>query len=177
MRLRLVLVALGLLVLAGSASTRAQPKAPPPAPVQRDQPAFYQADAAEYDREAGIVTLRGHVELWQNNRVLLADRVTYDRTTGVAAAHGNVVLLEPDGQTVFSDDAELSSGMKDGQNRFQGGFLSLGVLFHRDASPVVIDLDHVVGKKFDGDILAVSSHSLINSVIDHLPDQMMKSLR
>src|ERR1019366_8708338 len=39
---------------------------------------------------------------------------TYDRNTDVAAASGNVVLLEPDGQTVFSDYAELTAGMKDG---------------------------------------------------------------
>ena len=84
------------------------------APVDRDQPAFYQADQGEYDRVSGIVTLSGHVEFWQNDRVLLADRVTYDRTSNVAAASGHVVLMEPGGQTLFSDYAELSGGLKDG---------------------------------------------------------------
>ena len=83
-------------------------------PVQSDQPAFYQADQGTYDRETGIATLTGHVEFWQNDRVLLADRVTYDRNTNVAAATGHVVLMDPDGQTVFSDYAELSGGLKDG---------------------------------------------------------------
>jgi LPS-assembly protein len=113
-RLRLLLALLCLLPLAGPRRADAQPKVAAPAPLQRDRPAFYQADAAEYDRETGIVTLRGHVELWQNERILLADTVTYDRNTAVAAARGNVVLLEPDGQTVFADYAELGEGMKQG---------------------------------------------------------------
>ncbi len=83
-------------------------------PVSRDQPVFYQADSASYDRDRGLVTLSGHVEIWQGDRVLRADRATYDRNTGVAAASGNVVLLEPDGQVLFSKYAELSGGMKEG---------------------------------------------------------------
>ena len=83
-------------------------------PVAKDQPVFYQSDNAEYDRENGIVTLGGHVEIWQGTRDLRADKVTYDRNTGVVAASGHVVLLEPDGQVMFGDYAELSQGMKDG---------------------------------------------------------------
>lgn len=83
-------------------------------PVTKDQPVYWQADSAEYDRDNGIVTLAGHVEIWQGPRDLRADKVTYDRNTGVVAASGNVVLLEPNGQVVFGDYAELSSGMKDG---------------------------------------------------------------
>ncbi len=86
----------------------------PIAPVARDAPVFYQADQASYDRSTGIARLSGHVELWQADRVLLADTVTYDRRTGVAAAKGHVVLLEPGGQVVFSDYAELSDNMKNG---------------------------------------------------------------
>ncbi len=83
-------------------------------PVAKDQPVFYQSDTAEYDRDKGIVTLTGHVEIWQGDRDLRADKVTYDRNTGVAAATGHVVLLEPDGQVLFADYAELSQGMKEG---------------------------------------------------------------
>ena len=91
-------------------------QAPPAAGAKssRDAPAFYQADRAGYDREQGVVTLSGHVEMWQEGRLLLADRVTYDRNTGVARAQGHVVLMEPGSQTVFADEAELSAGMKDG---------------------------------------------------------------
>ena len=119
----MALVMLAGLAPAVQAQLAGQPPAapaPPPAkassfaPVQRDQPAYYQADSAAYARDQGVVTLTGHVEFWQNGRVLLADRVTYDRNTGVAVATGHVVLLDPSGQTVFSDRAELTGGMKDG---------------------------------------------------------------
>ncbi len=83
-------------------------------PVSHDQPVFYQADTVDYDRDGALVTLTGHVEIWQGDRILRADRVTYDQNTGVAAATGNVVLVEPDGQVVFSEYAELSEGMKNG---------------------------------------------------------------
>ena len=82
-------------------------------PNQND-PVTFIADSVEYDREHGIVTATGHVEAWQNDHVLRADRITFDRNTNVAAAHGNVVLLEPDGQVVFADYAELTQGMKEG---------------------------------------------------------------
>lgn len=78
------------------------------------QPVTFIADSVEYDRERGLVTATGHVEAWQNDHILRADRITFDRNTNVAAARGNVVLLEPDGQVIFADYAELSQGMKDG---------------------------------------------------------------
>jgi LPS-assembly protein len=112
-------IAVGLVLLAAAAAHAqfAGPHAAKDEPVRKDQPVFYQADNAEYDRDAGIVTLTGHVEIWQGDRVLRADKVTYDRNTQVAAATGNVVLLEPDGQVLFADYAELSQGMKDGVMR------------------------------------------------------------
>ena len=105
-----------LLLPATLPPARAQPALSrgPAVPLARDQPVFWQADTAAYDRDGGLVTLSGHVEIWQGERVMHADRITYDRATGVAAAIGNVVLMEPGGQTAFSDYAELSGGLKDG---------------------------------------------------------------
>jgi LPS-assembly protein len=111
-----VLLGLGLLVV-GAVSAHAQfgaQHATPGQGVAKDQPVFYQADTAEYNRDSGIVTLSGHVEIWQGARDLRADKVTYDRNTGVVAASGHVVMLEPDGQVIFGDYAELTQGMKDG---------------------------------------------------------------
>ena len=87
---------------------------PPEQPISRTEPVYYQADSATYDRDSGIATLAGHVEMWQGSRVMRADKVTYDRNTGVAAARGHVVLLDPNGMVYFADYAELSQGMKDG---------------------------------------------------------------
>jgi LPS-assembly protein len=83
-------------------------------PIDRNQPVAFTADNFEYDRDTGIVTASGHVEAWQNDHVLRADKITFDRNTNVAAASGNVVLVEPDGQVVFADYAELTQGMREG---------------------------------------------------------------
>ncbi len=82
--------------------------------ASRNQPVTFTADSVEYDRENSLVIAQGHVEAWQDDHVLRADRVTFDRNTGVAAAKGNVVLLEPDGQVLFADYAELTQDMKNG---------------------------------------------------------------
>jgi LPS-assembly protein len=82
--------------------------------VSRNQPVTFTADSVEYDRENALVIARGHVEAWQNDNVLRADQITFDRNTGVVAAKGNVALLQPDGQVMFADYAELTQDMKNG---------------------------------------------------------------
>lgn len=82
--------------------------------VSRNQPVLFTSDSVEYDRDNSLVTAEGHVEAWQGDTVLRADKVTFDRNTGVAAATGHVVLLEPDGQVMFADYAELTQDMKNG---------------------------------------------------------------
>ena len=84
------------------------------APLSRTQPVTFEADNLQYDRDSGIVTATGHVEASQNGHVLHADKITYDRNTNVAAASGHVVIIEPDGQVLYSDYAELTGGMREG---------------------------------------------------------------
>ncbi len=88
--------------------------APPPQPISRNEPVTFTADRLEYDRDKQVVTATGNVEAWQQENVLKADRITFDRTTNVAAATGNVVMVQPDGQVVFADYAELTEGLRDG---------------------------------------------------------------
>lgn len=82
--------------------------------LRRDEPVFFTADEVEYDSNTGVVTARGHIEAWQGERVLRAETMTYDRSTGRMTATGNVVLIEPDGQTLFADTAELTDEMRNG---------------------------------------------------------------
>ena len=82
--------------------------------VSSDEPVTFTADQVEYDKDNALVTATGHVEAWQNNHVMRADKVTFDRNTGVAAATGHVVLLEPDGEVMFADYAEMQNNMSDG---------------------------------------------------------------
>jgi LPS-assembly protein len=82
-------------------------------PVSRNQPVTFSADQVEYDRENSLVIASGHVEAWQNGHVLRADRIVFNRNTGTAAATGHVVLMEPDGQVMFADYAEVTRDMRD----------------------------------------------------------------
>ena len=96
------------------AAARRPPGQPEATPINRTDPIAFTADKVEYDRDKGIVTASGKVEAWQNDHVLRADKITFDRNTNVVAATGNVVVLEPDGEVLFSNYAELGSGMRDG---------------------------------------------------------------
>ena len=85
-----------------------------PTPVNKSDPVTFTADEVQYDRDHALVTATGAVEAWQNDHVLRADKVTFDRNTNIAAATGHVVIVEPDGQVLFSDYAELTEGLRDG---------------------------------------------------------------
>lgn len=114
LRALLPFVALALLSAPAQAQLGALVRGAEQHTVSRNQPVTFTADQVEYDRENALVTAQGHVEAWQNDHVLHADRVTFDRNTGVVAARGNVALLEPDGEVLFADYAELTQDMKNG---------------------------------------------------------------
>lgn len=105
----------GGLSLLGAAPAAAQPSLLPgrDAPAMSDEPVTFTAQEVEYDQANDTVIARGRVEAWQGQRVLRADSFAYDRRTGVATATGNVTLIEPDGQILFADRAELTGGMRD----------------------------------------------------------------
>ena len=115
---RLALPGLALAAVSLPQGAGAQPALPGghgrAAPLARNQPVTFEADNLQYDRDTGIVTATGHVEAFQNGHVLRADKITYDRNTNVAAASGHVTIIEPDGQALYSDYAELTGGMREG---------------------------------------------------------------
>lgn len=83
-------------------------------PLSTNEPVTFSADEVNYDKDRALVTATGHVEAWQNGHVMRADTITFDRNTGVAAATGHVVLLEPNGEVLFADYAEMQNNMNDG---------------------------------------------------------------
>ena len=66
--------------------------------LREDVPILFSADEVVYDRELGVITASGHVEVSQADRVLMADSITYNEKTDVLTASGNVSLLEIDGE-------------------------------------------------------------------------------
>ncbi len=72
------------------------------------------ADEMTYDRDLGVVTASGNVEISDEDRILLADTVSYNQRLDVLTASGNIRLLEPSGDVIFAEYVELTGDMKDG---------------------------------------------------------------
>ena len=106
--MRLIPAVVAGLLLASSASAQQGDGGPAP-PVL-----LLRADSLDHDRDADILTASGNVEVVHGERTLRARRLVYDRANGIVAAEGSVVLLEPGGEAIFADRAELSSDLKSG---------------------------------------------------------------
>jgi LPS-assembly protein len=72
------------------------------------------ADEAGYDEELGVYVARGHVDMQQGDRVVMADTVTYNERAKTISASGNVVLLEPSGDTVFGNYVDVTDDFQNG---------------------------------------------------------------
>ncbi len=79
-----------------------------------NEPVYFTADQVDHNRTTGIITASGNIRAWQGQRILQADSMSYDTNTGVMTANGHITLMEPDGQILFADTAELTDQMKEG---------------------------------------------------------------
>jgi LPS-assembly protein len=79
-----------------------------------DSPIDLIADEAGYDQDLGVYVARGHVEMAQDDRVVMADTITYNERSKTISASGNVALVMPSGDTVFANYVDLSDDFKDG---------------------------------------------------------------
>jgi LPS-assembly protein len=108
-----IVLACGLLqAFPGHAQEKAQPDK-----TQQETgdkiPVLLQADEITYDRDLGVVTARGHVEIARGDRVVHADTVSYNEKAQTVTASGNVSLTDERGNTVFADYAELTKDLKE----------------------------------------------------------------
>ena len=87
-----------------------------------EEPVLMTADDLSFDEDLGTATARGNVEIVQGERILNADSVTYNQRDDIVTASGNVVLLEPTGEVLFAEFAELTADMREG---FLRGFRML----------------------------------------------------
>jgi LPS-assembly protein len=77
-------------------------------------PVLITADQVTYDRDLGVVVASGHVEVSQNDRVLLANTLTYNERTKTVSASGDVSLVDKSGNVVFADYMEVTDDLKNG---------------------------------------------------------------
>ncbi len=77
-------------------------------------PILFTADQLTHDRELGITTATGNVEIIREDRTLIADTVTYNAPRDFVTASGNISLVEPSGDVLFADYMELTGDLKTG---------------------------------------------------------------
>ncbi len=84
------------------------------AAARADSPTNLIAEEVGYDQELGVYVARGHVEMAQDDRVVMADIITYNERSKTISASGNVVLLMPSGDTVFASYVDVSDDFNNG---------------------------------------------------------------
>ncbi|HEY1503129.1 MAG TPA: LPS assembly protein LptD [Stellaceae bacterium] len=99
-------------------SSAAQPGIASPgataAPKVGDKPVLVTADELQYQQDLGLVVAKGHVELSQDDQILLADTVTYNQRTDTVTASGHVSMTQPTGDVAFADYMELHDNFRSG---------------------------------------------------------------
>lgn len=102
------------------------------------QPVLYYADGQTYDRDLGILILKGHVEFKHEGSILEADYVTYNENTDIVTASGNVRLRQPNQDINFAEYVELTGDMK------KGVILQLRALLEDNSKMAALE-----GRKFE----------------------------
>jgi len=84
-------------------------------PVNADDeaPTVIEARTLSSDDEKGLVVASGEVEISKGHRSVRADKITYNKKTKVVIAEGNVRLVEPSGDIMFAEYAELTDDIKE----------------------------------------------------------------
>ncbi len=80
----------------------------------KEPPVFLQADEVNYDETLSLFIAKGNVELMQEDRILLADTLSYSQINDTVTASGNVQILEPSGDVMFAEYAELTNQLATG---------------------------------------------------------------
>ncbi|MGE0256100.1 MAG: LPS-assembly protein LptD [Alphaproteobacteria bacterium] len=109
-----IALAAALLALCAALAASAPAAAQAAARDSAGREVLLQADQVQFDDALGVATATGNVELAQGNRVLMADTVSYNQRANVVTASGNVVLLEPSGEVMFAEYAEMTDDMREG---------------------------------------------------------------
>ncbi len=101
-------------------------------------PILFYADSQTYDRDLGILILKGNVEFQHDGDVLEADYVTYNENTEIVTASGNVRMRQENGDVEFAEYVELTGDLK------QGIVLELRTLLEDDSKIAALE-----GRKCD----------------------------
>ncbi|MBI1272661.1 MAG: LPS assembly protein LptD [Alphaproteobacteria bacterium] len=131
-RIRILKITLPMLALLLCHGTLAAPQA-------EGRP-LLSAESIRYDQDQKIAIAIGKVELVHDKRVIRAQRMTYNQLTDVVTADGNVTVIEPDGNVIFADHAEITGDMK-------RGFVSqIGMVFTDNSRFAALEAEKVADR-------------------------------
>ncbi len=113
--------------------------------LQAGQELLFTADSIDHDRQLGIVTARGNVEIVQGERVLRADLVSFNQKADLLTATGNIALIEPGGEVIFADHVELTGDFK------TGAIENIRILLADNARLAAVD-----GRRIGGNVMELN---------------------
>jgi LPS-assembly protein len=135
------------------------------------EPVLVQADQMTRDDKTKIITAIGHVEVAQGGQVLHADKIVYNEETDIVRATGHVAILQPTGEVLFTNEAELTSDMKD-------GFINkVGILFPDNSRLAAQDAERYEGRYLIADRGVYTSCTLCAENPDAPPLWQVKGAR
>ncbi len=77
-------------------------------------PIYFSADEVIEDSNTKIITAQGDVVITREQTTLKTDILSYDREKDILTATGNVSISQPDGTTIYANQATLSDKMSKG---------------------------------------------------------------
>jgi LPS-assembly protein len=136
------ITAIGIALALFIASAPNRPRA------QDASPIGLTAESVTYDREAGLLTAEGDVEVLHQGRVLRAPRLVYDENAETVTATGPIVLVDPQDGVLLADAAALTSdlaeGLIEGARVLINGQFQLSAVEARRRGGRFVTLDRVV---------------------------------
>ncbi len=108
-----IAIAAFLLAMGAPTAVFAQDAAPAQEP-QKQREVGFEANQVEYDSQSDIVIARGNVILRSEGQTLDAQTVTWNRKSGQIIASGNIVMIDEDGNKLYTDSMELTDALKAG---------------------------------------------------------------
>ena len=100
----------------------------------------FSAGKIEYDGDNNLITATGDVTLFQEGKVLKADKVVFNRKTQEVHATGNITIRDNNGNIMFLSETVLKDGLKEGFIR------NVRVLFSDDGHLVAREGTRIGGK-------------------------------
>ena len=76
--------------------------------TEAEEDIYFDADELQTNEKEKTIEAIGNVEVRRGDLKLLADKLIYNQKTNMISAYGNVVLSEPSGTKIFSDEVDLS---------------------------------------------------------------------